>query len=489
MKENKNIKIMLSVGIVCLLLGVSFIPAFGAETINQHIEQKPIIEANGDTEYYAVIAACSEYSNPDNNIPKSPLPPIATWKLSSFYKSILNTPNWKEDNIILLINKQATVNNILNALTEMSEKVDSNDVFLFSWQGHGSEVPDEAPLDEEDGTDEVICPYDIKKENGTIKNYITDDELNEYLSQINAKGMLLIFESCLSGGLAGDEYDVDQEGRVVIVSTFENTIGRASYLIGFPMTFGLAVACNQKFMFHAKDKNDDGFISAEEAFKWAKPLIYSELAMYWVALWVFLLLKSGGDPVTATIQTFIEFVATQVAAYIMSGHFLFNAPHMIDNYYGELNLFEENATSAKTPPLPEEIWDETYGIPWTFLDRKYWPQLIVEAELTEKKNNMVSVHGEACNGPGPFKYEWNFGDGTILTGENITHAYNKKGTYEITLTATDDAGRTQTTTLTVEIQKSRLRIYDLIERFSFLKPLQKNLINNFPCKSQITGMT
>ena len=37
-------------------------------------------------------------------------------------------------------------------------------------------------------------------------------------------------------------------------------------------------------------------------------------------------------------------------------------------------------------------------------------------------------------------FEWDFGDDTTATGENVTHAYNLTGSYTVTLTVTDDDG-------------------------------------------------
>jgi len=405
------------------------------------------------------------------------MPPIETWKLKSFYTSLMGSSNWKEENVIVLINEDSTKENIINALEELATKIDSNDIFVFSYQGHGSEVPDEAPLDEEDGTDEIICPYDITKEDGELVNYITDDELNHYFSQINAKGMALIFESCLSGGLVGDELDVDQENRVVIVSTLEDTIGKASFLIGFPMTFGLAIACNQKFMFHATDKSDDGFISIEEAFNWAKPLIYAELAFYWIGLWVFLLLNQG-DPVAATIQLFLEFVMSQVMAYLMSGHFLLNAPHMIDNYPGELPILELGDSAKKTPGLPDEIWEDAYEIPWYLIDKKDWPKLIVEGEAEKGSGGLVDFTGYAYNAPKPYKFKWDFGDGNSAEGQTVSHTFDRKGEYDVILTVTDDAGRFERAIIPIEISKARERtplLRNLFDRYLLLRDLFSNI--------------
>jgi PKD repeat protein len=48
-------------------------------------------------------------------------------------------------------------------------------------------------------------------------------------------------------------------------------------------------------------------------------------------------------------------------------------------------------------------------------------------------------------------YAWNFGDGTIGTGQRTTHAYSVANTYTVILTVTDSAGQTNTATRTVPV--------------------------------------
>jgi PKD repeat protein len=49
------------------------------------------------------------------------------------------------------------------------------------------------------------------------------------------------------------------------------------------------------------------------------------------------------------------------------------------------------------------------------------------------------------------EYEWAFGDGSRKFGPRPQHVYNRSGTYNATLTVTDEHGATATTTATVEI--------------------------------------
>lgn len=49
-------------------------------------------------------------------------------------------------------------------------------------------------------------------------------------------------------------------------------------------------------------------------------------------------------------------------------------------------------------------------------------------------------------------YFWTFGDGSEGTGADPTHTYEEAGSYDVTVTVTDDGGRTDSQTQTVEVQ-------------------------------------
>lgn len=49
-------------------------------------------------------------------------------------------------------------------------------------------------------------------------------------------------------------------------------------------------------------------------------------------------------------------------------------------------------------------------------------------------------------------YAWNFGDGTTASGVNASHSYAQAGTYEVSLTVTDNGGLTARSTVTVQVQ-------------------------------------
>ena len=361
-----------------------------------HAAQANTTDPHGDafhtneTNYYAVICACSEYQNPKLNIPKGS--PASEEKLRVVYDALLQTKNWDKKNIILLLNKDATRQNIISALEMMSTRVGLNDIFLFTWNGHGTKVSDN------EGKNVVsICPYDSEQSNGSIRNVLTSDELGEYFSRINAKGKCLIFESCFSGGLVSRDDPTNREGfqvqskipffamdflheviepvtldvsgnnSVVIMSTLPSTLGRATFITHSPLLYFIARIVKSA---QRHDKNDDGILSAEEIFQAARPrmLLHSSLFYSWVWVYFYLFFKLDlynfyiellpGSlsrffqlyrlydklvpiPALAAIGPFLLcYLSLQIFMKLLNGHFLLNWPNMQDNYPGELPLIE-----------------------------------------------------------------------------------------------------------------------------------------------------
>src|SRR3972149_11192340 len=93
-----------------------------------------------------------------------------------------------------LLNKQATGKGMRAAIAAIVADAAKGDLVVIQYSGHGSFVPDEDG-DEPDGTDECLCPDDLKDEGP-----ITDDELFDLFSARpqGARG-LMISASCHSG--------------------------------------------------------------------------------------------------------------------------------------------------------------------------------------------------------------------------------------------------------------------------------------------------
>lgn len=381
---NNSIKVPAFI-IFILFMGISLMRSVLCfEQPNDYVENSVIAESSSTgallapTNYYAVIAACSRYQNSSYNLPKAFLPPFSDEKLSVLYTSLLASKNWNKSNIILLLNDQATKQNITDALVHMASIVGPNDIFLFSWSGHGTEVNDTDGDESSGGTndtmDEAICPYDvIKVDNFTKLNVLTDDELGHLFSNITCKGMCLIFDCCLSGDMVDRDTtnqttdvsdaslqtsafteafctdlqgpkstDVNGNNRVILMSTRPGLLERGSYLAGFPLVFGLAYACSHV---RITDRNRDGMISAEEAFRVARPLEYVQSAIFWIAVWPYFYsyysLFGIHSWLFALLWVPVEYIIAQLVMKEMDNHYFGNFPVMQDTFEGQLPLIQE----------------------------------------------------------------------------------------------------------------------------------------------------
>jgi hypothetical protein len=98
--------------------------------------------------------------------------------------------------VTTLLDRKATRQALVDALTELVSNASAGDALVFTFSGHGSWLPDEGG-DEPDNRDEMLCPYDIHKE-----QYLMDDDLAEIFS-LKPKDARLYFisDSCHSGSV------------------------------------------------------------------------------------------------------------------------------------------------------------------------------------------------------------------------------------------------------------------------------------------------
>jgi PKD repeat protein len=52
----------------------------------------------------------------------------------------------------------------------------------------------------------------------------------------------------------------------------------------------------------------------------------------------------------------------------------------------------------------------------------------------------TTFHAWVVGGYAPYRFQWDFGDGTTGTGQDITHTYSRVGTFTATVTVTDGQG-------------------------------------------------
>ncbi len=118
------------------------------------------------------------------------------------------------ENVVVLTDEAATRAAILSALRQMVSESGPNDMVVFHYSGHGSQVQD-LNGDEEDGLDETLVPWD-----GRTRGVpdIVDDELDAIFAKLRTNNALIILDSCHSGtGTRGLDFrprGIERDNRI-----------------------------------------------------------------------------------------------------------------------------------------------------------------------------------------------------------------------------------------------------------------------------------
>jgi hypothetical protein len=110
-----------------------------------------------------------------------------------FTEVLVNYYGFKRENIVKLINREATKENITKAFDKLRSVADKEDRVLVFFAGHGITVP--LPDGREKG---YILPVDGSQDE-LITSAISTDQLNEISQLIKAKHLFFIMDACYGG--------------------------------------------------------------------------------------------------------------------------------------------------------------------------------------------------------------------------------------------------------------------------------------------------
>ena len=112
---------------------------------------------------------------------------------------------YAKENIKKLIDRNATKKEIVSQIKWLVEGAEPGDQLLFQYSGHGAQAPTLHQHVEEDGLDEIICPYDFS---GQGENALRDKEFAELFAGI-PKGVHFVWisDSCHAEDLSRDAFN------------------------------------------------------------------------------------------------------------------------------------------------------------------------------------------------------------------------------------------------------------------------------------------
>ena len=179
---------------------------------------------------------------------------------NSIYNYLRIECNVKEENMIRLLNSQATYQNIGSAFQEIRSKIRARDLFFLYYAGHGGT---------DGGTDHFICPYDSIPSSPIY--YYYDWMIDMELDFINCDEKYVIIDACNSGGMIPE---AQAPKRYFMTGCQEHELSWETSELRHGVFTNFFLDSSQ----YASDSNGDGVLSLEEQFSYTYPLVVSYTA-------------------------------------------------------------------------------------------------------------------------------------------------------------------------------------------------------------------
>ena len=147
---------------------------------------------------------------------------------------MLKRQEFKQGDIISLLDKEATVENIENSFEKLIAASNAGDIVYFHFSGHGQQIADVNPSktykskflkkDERDGYDEALVTYNapMKFENTyQFQDHFVDDQMSYYMNRLRKKiggtgQVVAVFDCCHSGSATRGEQSTVVRGTNII---------------------------------------------------------------------------------------------------------------------------------------------------------------------------------------------------------------------------------------------------------------------------------
>ena len=101
-----------------------------------------------------------------------------------------------KSNVTLLKGEHATLSAIRAGFKRFQMDHKPGDRFVFHFSGHGTQIPDQKPFDEDDDLDEALCVFDAESSG---KNLLVDDELGRWLEDLPSTAVTVLLDCCHAG--------------------------------------------------------------------------------------------------------------------------------------------------------------------------------------------------------------------------------------------------------------------------------------------------
>jgi len=167
---------------------------------------------------------------------------------------------WRSDHIIVMLDRDATADHIIQGIRWLSYKARADSIVIFHYSGHENYTRTLADGDNETRDVEIW---------GADNHYILDGILGQEMNRIVAYHMWIDISTCRAAGFA--DAGMVKPGRILTYSStvsefsYEDPYSKHSVFTWWEVNLGI----------YGKraDANHDGKVTVNEAFTWAKPFV------------------------------------------------------------------------------------------------------------------------------------------------------------------------------------------------------------------------
>ena len=245
--------------------------AITIQTTEKPEENLVKISDGNETEYYAVIVGIEEYKGFD-----TPTQEYLDETATAFYETLLQSDNWKEENIKFLLNENATKENIHDAITVwLADKENEDDIVVIYHAGHGWKTK----LKNRMYGNAYILTYNSSGI-GYGPDKITDKEYDSWLDELDSKNIAVILENCYSGRWIG----LRQSGRIILAAGGKYLLCPCNWSIYLEDSiFGFFF---RQALDGVADINNDGWVTVKEAYYYLRiPVIWHSAFYHFPYIW------------------------------------------------------------------------------------------------------------------------------------------------------------------------------------------------------------
>ena len=255
------ISIALGASVAFTAIGIYAQPASATVTLSAWLKYKYPAQAKATqnnsiavTKRWALLIGINDYASPTvDNVG-------SRQDAESLYYLLTKRLGWRTDHIILLRDRDATAQHILDTIHWLRLKSNGYSVVVFHYAGHENHTRTLADGDNE-SMDVEIWAADNR--------YILDGVLGREFGYIRANRMWIDISTCRASGFS--DAGMIKPGRILTYSSYPGQYSYESPGLHHSV-FGWYMIVDAMLSRYA-DTNHDGKVTVEEAFYWSKPYV------------------------------------------------------------------------------------------------------------------------------------------------------------------------------------------------------------------------